>query len=130
MNIYVGFEVLTVVVMKSCIFWYIMPCSMVRGNHCFGRAYRLHFQSHRVSQTRNQQKAGNKQPIDIHWTTQRYIPQDRTFLCSTIFALPGIAQPVRLLSMGKLTGVYFMVEAGVFSLPYEVWGLPSLILSE
>jgi hypothetical protein len=78
MNIYVGLEGLTVVVMKRDIVWDIMSCSVVKGNQCFGRAYHLHLQSQRVSQTRNQQKAGSKQPIDFCWTTQCCIPQDRT----------------------------------------------------
>jgi hypothetical protein len=31
----VGFEVLTVVVMKSSTFWDITPCSALKVNHCF-----------------------------------------------------------------------------------------------
>jgi hypothetical protein len=38
----VGFEVLTAVVMKSTIFWDIMPCSLLKVNRRFGGTYRLH----------------------------------------------------------------------------------------
>jgi hypothetical protein len=38
----VGFEVLTAAVMKSTIFWDIMPCSVLKINQRFGGTYRLH----------------------------------------------------------------------------------------
>jgi hypothetical protein len=41
---YVGFEVLTVVAMKSSIFCHIMPCSLVKVNRCFKQTCRLHLQ--------------------------------------------------------------------------------------
>jgi hypothetical protein len=40
---YVGFEVLTTVIMKSSVFWDKMPCSPMKVNR-FGGTYRLHFQ--------------------------------------------------------------------------------------
>jgi hypothetical protein len=40
----VGFEVLTVVIMKSIIFWDITPYSTLSVNRCFGGTYRLHLQ--------------------------------------------------------------------------------------
>jgi hypothetical protein len=40
----VGFEVLTVVVMKSTIFWDITPCSPLSVNRRFGGTYCLHLQ--------------------------------------------------------------------------------------
>jgi hypothetical protein len=43
-SIYVGFEVLTVVVMKSYIFWDITPCSLLKVNQCFGGTCRVHVQ--------------------------------------------------------------------------------------
>jgi hypothetical protein len=42
--LYVGFEVLTAVVMKSTIFWDITPCSPLKVTCCFGGTYRLHLQ--------------------------------------------------------------------------------------
>jgi hypothetical protein len=41
---YFGLEVLTAVVMKSKIFWYVMQCSSLKDNWSFGGTYRLHFQ--------------------------------------------------------------------------------------
>jgi hypothetical protein len=49
-----GFEVLTVVVVKSSIFWYITPCSQFKVNRCFWGICRLHLQSRRISQVWNQ----------------------------------------------------------------------------
>jgi hypothetical protein len=39
---YVGFEVLTAVIMKSIIFWDMTPCSPLSFNRRFGETYRLH----------------------------------------------------------------------------------------
>jgi hypothetical protein len=50
----VGFEVLTVVVMKSTVFWYITLCSMLKVNRDFGGIYCHHVQGRRISQARNQ----------------------------------------------------------------------------
>jgi hypothetical protein len=41
---YLGFEVLTVVVMKSTIFWDITPVSPLSVNRRFEGTYRLHLQ--------------------------------------------------------------------------------------
>jgi hypothetical protein len=38
---YIGFEVLTAVVMKSAIFWDITPCTPLSINRRFGGTYRL-----------------------------------------------------------------------------------------
>jgi hypothetical protein len=38
----VGFEVFTVVVMNSIIFWDVTPFSLLRCNRRFGGTYRLH----------------------------------------------------------------------------------------
>jgi hypothetical protein len=43
----VEFEVFTAVVMKSIIFWDVMPCSLLRCNRRFGGTYRLHLQGRR-----------------------------------------------------------------------------------
>jgi hypothetical protein len=44
---YVGFEVFTAVVMKSIIFWDMMPCSPLSFNRRFRGTYRLHLQGQR-----------------------------------------------------------------------------------
>jgi hypothetical protein len=56
----VGFEDLTVVVMKNSIFWDITPCDPVKANRRFGRTYRLNLQTQRESQARNPHEAGRK----------------------------------------------------------------------
>jgi hypothetical protein len=43
----VGFEVFTVVVMKSIIFWDMTLCSPLSFNRRFGGKYRLHLQGRR-----------------------------------------------------------------------------------
>jgi hypothetical protein len=45
MYVYVGFEVLTAVVMKSSIFWDMTPCSLLSVNRRFVGTYLLHLQS-------------------------------------------------------------------------------------
>jgi hypothetical protein len=54
------FEVLTVVVMKSSIFWDITPCSLLKVNRRFGGTYRLHLQDRRISEARNQYETCSK----------------------------------------------------------------------
>jgi hypothetical protein len=44
---FVGFEVFTLVVMKSIIFWDITPCGPLSVNRRFGGTYRLHLQGRR-----------------------------------------------------------------------------------
>jgi hypothetical protein len=46
---YVGFDILTSVVVKSSIFWDITPCSPLKVNRRFGGTYRLHIQGLRTS---------------------------------------------------------------------------------
>jgi hypothetical protein len=53
----VGFEVLTAVVTNSTIFWHITPCSPLSVNRRFGGKYRLHLQSRKISQARNQSES-------------------------------------------------------------------------
>jgi hypothetical protein len=36
---YLAFEILTVMVMKKCVFWDIMPCSLLKINQHFGGAF-------------------------------------------------------------------------------------------
>jgi hypothetical protein len=56
-SVYFGFEILTAVLMKSSISWYIM-CSPVKVNRRFGGTYRLHLQGRTVIQARNKLQAG------------------------------------------------------------------------
>jgi hypothetical protein len=58
---YVGFEVLTAVIMKSSIFWDITLCSPLKDNRCFGGTCRLHLQGRRKSHERNRREASSKQ---------------------------------------------------------------------
>jgi hypothetical protein len=59
--IWIGFEVLTAVVMKNSVFWDLTLCSPFKVNQHFGRTCRLHLQGRRISQERNQYKADSKQ---------------------------------------------------------------------
>jgi hypothetical protein len=61
-SLFVGFEVLTAVVMGSSIFCYMTPCSTLK-NRRFGGIYRFHRQGRIISKVGNQHKAGNKQNL-------------------------------------------------------------------
>lgn len=50
-SVYVGYEALTTVVVKSSILWNITPCNTLKINLCFGETCRFHLQS------RNQREA-------------------------------------------------------------------------
>jgi hypothetical protein len=54
------FEILTVVVIKSSVFWDITPCSPFKVNQHFGGTCHLHFQGRSISLVRNQCEAGTK----------------------------------------------------------------------
>jgi hypothetical protein len=51
---FVGFEVLTELVMKSSIFWDITPCILLKVNRRFDATCSLHRQSQGTSRVRNQ----------------------------------------------------------------------------
>jgi hypothetical protein len=53
-----------------------MACSPLKVNRCFGETCLLHLQGWRISQARNQHKAGSRSSIDFQQTTWRYIPED------------------------------------------------------
>jgi hypothetical protein len=53
----VRFEVLTVVVTKSTVFWYLMLCSLLKVNRHFGGIYCRHLRGWRISQARNQHES-------------------------------------------------------------------------
>jgi hypothetical protein len=68
---YVGFQVLTAVVMKSSIFWDIMPYSPLKVNRRFRGTRRLHLQGRR-----NQREAGSKQSSSVlKW--RQHVPLKR-----------------------------------------------------
>jgi hypothetical protein len=55
-----GFEVFTVVVLKSIFFWDMTLCSALSGTRRFGGTYRLHLQGRRIVEQTSEQ-AGGKQ---------------------------------------------------------------------
>jgi hypothetical protein len=57
----VGFEVLTVLVMKSSTFWDITLCSPLKVNGSFTEPCCLYLQCSRIRQPRNQHEAVRKQ---------------------------------------------------------------------
>jgi hypothetical protein len=79
---FVGFEVLTAVVIKSTIFWDITPCGPLKANWRFGGTYLLRLQGRRISRTRNQQSSACHllsrwflaRLILWPWRWRRYIP--------------------------------------------------------
>jgi hypothetical protein len=69
----VGFEVLRAVVMKSTIFWYIMPLEV---NWRFGRPYRFHIQGRRISRARYQRESRWQARACVGWlqlTTRKIV---------------------------------------------------------
>jgi hypothetical protein len=62
---YIGFEVLTAVVMKSSTFWDIMSCSQLKVNRRFGGIGPLPLRGRRISKARNQCESRHYIPEDI-----------------------------------------------------------------
>jgi hypothetical protein len=100
---FVGFEVLTAVVMKSYIFWDIMLCSPLKVNRRYGGTCHLHHQGRRMSQAKHQREGlcflptfrlvyclaysstlkmeptcSSETSIDFQRSIRHYIPEDRT----------------------------------------------------
>jgi hypothetical protein len=86
----VGFEVLTAVVMKCTIFWYIAPCSPLKVNRrfrgtcllhllCLPHAFTLVSYSAYSSALKMEAMCSSETPVDFQRTTQLYIPEDSTF---------------------------------------------------
>jgi hypothetical protein len=73
---HVRVEALTAVVLKSFIFLDITPCSPMKVNQRFGGTCRFHIQGQRISQARNQRKAGNK----VYLISQKI----KLFMCNNI----------------------------------------------
>jgi hypothetical protein len=58
---FVGFEILTVMAVKSSLIWDITPCSQVKIYRRFVGIYRLDLQGRGVSRARNHHEAGSKE---------------------------------------------------------------------
>jgi hypothetical protein len=63
------FEVLTVVIMKSTIFWDVMPYSKLEVHKWFGEIYCLHLKDQRVNQASNKQAASSLNFLLTDWYT-------------------------------------------------------------
>jgi hypothetical protein len=75
---FVGFEVLTAVIMKSAIIWDITPCSPLKVNRRFVETYRLHLQGRRISRARNQRESRWKAELFLPpWRWRWYVPPKR-----------------------------------------------------
>jgi hypothetical protein len=84
-TLYVGFEVLTAVVMKSTIFWDITPCCPLKVNRRFGGTYRLfsacfHAGSCSAYSSTLKMEAicSSETSVEFQPTTWRYIPEEST----------------------------------------------------
>jgi hypothetical protein len=53
------------VVMKSSVFWDIVPCSPLKVNRRLGGTCRLHLQGRRINQPRTSVKEGGKQSLNF-----------------------------------------------------------------
>jgi hypothetical protein len=72
-QIIVGFEILTMMMINSKVFWVLMSCSSDKFQH-FRGTYRLHHQGQRASQARNQQEAACWAFFELHGiTTQKTV---------------------------------------------------------
>jgi hypothetical protein len=78
--------VLAAVIMKSTIFWDLMPCSPLKANRRFGGTYRLRLQDRRInkqdsaysSTLKMEAICSSETSVGFQRTTQRYIPEDST----------------------------------------------------
>jgi hypothetical protein len=82
---FVAFELFTAVVMKSIIFWDMMPCSPLSFNGRFGRTYRLYLQGRRNRFSKTSKQAGVKQKLNgLHSVmSQKMILFIKTFVYVT-----------------------------------------------
>jgi hypothetical protein len=71
---FVGFEVLTVVVMKSTVFWDIKPCSPLKVNR-LSPAVMLVSCSAYSSTLKMEMICSSETLVDLQWTTRGYIPE-------------------------------------------------------
>jgi hypothetical protein len=105
--LFVGFEVLTAVVMKSSsVFWDVTPRSLLKVSHRSRGTCRLHLHCQRISQTRNQSESRwqpelglaysstlkmevtcpSEMSADFRRTTQLYIPEHVTRMSISSFS--------------------------------------------
>jgi hypothetical protein len=95
---HVGFEVLTAVIRKSSIFWYIVPCSLLKISWRFGGTYRLESSACHLLSTLIYYSAYSLTPkmkaicsseksVNFKWTSRRYI---RTILPSTFWSFKRV----------------------------------------
>jgi hypothetical protein len=90
---YAGFEVLTVEVMNSSIFWDIKLCSLLKVNQNLRGTCHLYLQGWRVSQARNQHEAGSKlQPWRLH-------SDDRALICHANRKPLAILSAVKIITL-------------------------------
>jgi hypothetical protein len=104
-----GFLVLTVVVMKSAIFWDTTPYSSFSVNRLFGGIYRLHLQGPKINLSK---KPAWKQAESTERTTRRYIPEDGTLLGSSLNIYHCI-QSSLLWSTREKAGIFYLAAATV-----------------
>jgi hypothetical protein len=64
--LYLGFGVLTAVVMKSLIFWDTTPCSPLKVHRRFGGTYYLHLHCRKYDKQETSVKPGGKQSLCFH----------------------------------------------------------------
>jgi hypothetical protein len=100
---FLGFEVLTAVIMKIAIFWSITPCSPLSVNRRFGGTYRLHLQRLKISWARNQ--CESKLQAEW-WRWRRYVPSKRRL---TLNGLHGIISQKMVLFNFSFTFIYLCV---------------------
>jgi hypothetical protein len=99
----IGFEILTVAVMKKSIFWDIMPFSLLKVNQRFKRTIRLHLQVQRITQAllstcfmlvsclgsssnlKMRVTHSSEKSADFQQTRQWYVSEDRTHQCCWCF---------------------------------------------
>jgi hypothetical protein len=60
---------LTVVIMKSTIFWDVMPCSKIEIHKYFGEIYHFHLKDQQVNQASNKQAASSLSFLLTDWYT-------------------------------------------------------------
>jgi hypothetical protein len=90
---FVGFEILTVVLMNNSVFWDITLCSLLKIS-CFRGTFLLHLQGQRRALLASyfmllsclaysltlmmEEKRSPERFVDFQWTTWHYIPEGRT----------------------------------------------------
>jgi hypothetical protein len=86
---YLGYELVTAVVMWSSVFFDITTCSPLKVNQHFVRMCHLQHKGRRINQATNQLEAGSKHPeyggeiflrtsVDFKLTTWRYVLEDNS----------------------------------------------------